>query len=166
MTEKGAFPQPRFDDQSGIVVRPNPSRYFQGVLFFLFVVVMFSLLLEGQYLATLIAFIFVVYSGINFLLILLEWYKVDSSGFTHHARFHTIFIASSDVTRIHYEAVMSRYMFIVVTGYEKSIRFPIQYRRMGAFCLYVMNHYPRELWVTAEEIMNKRIGRIRKNEND
>jgi len=165
MVEKGASPDLGVDDPSEIVVRPNLFRYSQGVFFFMFLAVMLLLLGEGQLESAIIALVFVVYSGIIFSLALTEWLKVDSSGFTHRASFRTRSIPSGDVTRIHYEVGVRRYTFIIVTGYEASLRFPLQYRHMGAFCQYVMRHYPRELWLTAEGEMSRRIEQDERKRN-
>jgi len=154
MAKKVAMPVPSVNSPSEVIVKPNPFRYFQGVYLFMFTALLILLVLEGQLGLAIVALIFVVYSGITFVLTLQEWLKVDSAGFTQHANFRTKFITSGDVTRIHYEVGMRRYEFIIVMGYSEEIRFPLRYRNAGAFCRYVVANYPRDLWLTAEREMS------------
>ena len=154
MAKKVAMPVPSVKGPPEVVVKPNLFRYFQGVYLFMFTALVILLVSEGQWVLAIIALIFVVYSGITFVLALQEWLKVDSAGFTLHANFKTKFIPSDDVTRIHYEVGMRRYEFIIVTGHSDEIRFPLRYRNTAAFCRYVMANFPRDLWQTAEKEMS------------
>jgi hypothetical protein len=154
MAKKVAMPVPSIDGPSEVIVKPDLFRYFQGVYLFMFMALMILLVSEDQLGLALVALVFVVYSGITFLLALQEWLKVDGTGFTQHVNFRTKFVPSGEVTRIHYEVAMRRYEFIIVTGYSGQIRFPFRYRNAGAFCRYVMANYPRDLWIAAEGEMS------------